>query len=250
MQGAVIASGVSATGRTAGIGPAGMSAQYADVANTGDAFGAVQPFSSQIEWSALAVGSIVSSSAVKTFVSQRYGASQYNQISLWANLDNTMASVPGTISLFVRPTSILNCGCSAAAQFDGLPHAWVLRTAVAGGAGIWRDGIRQLLTGVSATPAPATYCTTTQKTVVGNLGDYTGTGYACVDPIYLVVAWPRALPDALAAYLSASPWSVFATPAQPWPSPSAASALYPTLTAAGMSGITSTGGRPQVTYTF
>ena len=234
-------------GRTPGITQRGIGYGYPDVANAGESFGGSQIFPSNTAWSILVVAAPTSSAAVKCVVSQRTGISPYEQIDLVFNGNASLASTPGALGLFLRNSSAVSYGFHAVSQVDGAVHTWFARCAVSIGNALWRDGVLQTLAS-NLVPGGGTFSQTWQKTRVGNLGDSAGTGYACTDPILMVVAWPRVLPLWLEAYLSSTPSAVFTT--SPIPISSAAAALYPTLTAAGMTGITSTGGRPQVTYTF
>lgn len=114
----------------------------------------------------------------------------------------------------------------------------------------WRNGVQYGSNTDPSTPgATAGY--------LPSIGAQAGTGpnagagpLAATNGMLLVARTPRAIPDALAASLSANPWQLFAP--QPIYIPTAAAAGYthPTLSLATATEITATSFKPRVTYTF
>ncbi len=73
---------------------------------------------------------------------------------------------------------------------------------------------------------------------------------AATNGMLLVARTPLAIPDGLAAALSANPWQLFALQQIIIPTPAAAGYTHPTLSAATALEIGATSFKPSVTYTF
>ena len=114
----------------------------------------------------------------------------------------------------------------------------------------WRNGVQYgSNTNPSAPNAAAGY--------LPSIGAQAGTGtYTGVSPLaatngmLLVARTPRAIPDALAAALSANPWQLFAQQQIIIPTAAAAGYTHPTLSLATATEIVATSFKPSVTYTF
>lgn len=114
----------------------------------------------------------------------------------------------------------------------------------------WRNGVQHGSTTNSSTPrATEGYLPAIGAQAV--TGDYAGTSpLAATNGMLLVARTPRAIPDALAASLSANPWQLFAPQQIIIPTAAAAGYTHPTLSAATATEITATSFKPRVTYTF
>jgi hypothetical protein len=238
---------VNSLGVLPGASSGGAHRKYFSIANAGEDFAFTQAFRSNTAFGALYVGTPVAASVYTQAFSQRPSSSS-PQLAVSVNGTIGFTASSSTLTFNVRNLAAANAGVSAAAQFDGKLHAWFMRVStVAANNGIWRDGVRQTLS--ASVACTGTNIDSTQKLRVGNLADSTITGLSAVDPIYLVAAWSELVSDGVAAELSRNPWKLFPSPSRRMMALSAAAA-FPTLSAAGMVGITTTGGYPQVALTW
>jgi hypothetical protein len=239
---------VNSLGAKPGASAGGAHLEYSVTADAGEYFASARAFYSDTAFGALYVGAPVASSTIGMPLSQRPRAASNPQMDICVNSKIGFTATSGSLALTGRNSSSVTLGISAANQFDGARHAWFLRlSSVAAENGIWRDGVRQALSGSIA--CSGTVISDTQVSRVGNITDAASTSYVAVDPIYLVAAWSSYISDSDAADLSRNPWKLFPSPSRRMMALSAAAA-FPTLSAAGMTGITTTGGRPTVSYTF
>lgn len=150
------------------------------------------------------------------------------------NSNDSFTNIPGTAAF-----TIFDTGVTASGVIDGRPHVFVVRR-VGSSLQFWTDG-RQV-------------AAVTNTSSVGNafnsdvFGGYFAAGYGATDPIGLVAAWNRALPDDLLASVGPNPEQLF-EPQRIWV-PVSSGPSTPVLSAPTVINITATSATPRVTITI
>ena len=183
-------------------GPLGMARAWSRNASAGALFGTFQHVTG-LEITVAVVAAPVASANRKVAFSQRTSSSGYAQFLVGFNIDGglSVGAQSGGICLVSRNTLASGGGVGSPSQFDGLPHAWVLANGVSNGY-VYRDGVAQAV--IPNVRPSGTVWTSAQATAIGNIGDYTTDGVLVSDdPIYLIIVWPRVLPEDQAQRLSA-----------------------------------------------
>lgn len=186
---------------------------WQSVANAGVNFGGTTNFplfNYNQGYTAVVVSAPYASTIVNTAFSSRFGASTFSQWDVWANADGAGATTSGAFGSYFRAnTSPANTGIHATSQLDGLYHCWVVGNSASTGF-IYRDGIKQSITR-TAHPATADL-SSSSETRIGNLGNYTSTGYAHINPLALVFIAAVCCDEGLAQTLSENPWQLVEAP--------------------------------------
>lgn len=183
-------------------GPLGVARSWARAASAGALFGTFQHVQG-LEITVACVAAPVAGTNRKIAWSQRTSGSNAAQFAFGFNIDGStgVSAQSGGIGLVGRNTLASGGGVGSPSQFDGLPHAWVLANGASTGY-VYRDGVAQTVS--PNVRNSGTVWTSAQATAIGNIGDYTVDGsFVSDDPIYLVIVWPRVLPEELARDLSA-----------------------------------------------
>lgn len=227
--------------------PRGAGVVVSNAASAGVQFGQQQPIPDP-PWTILIVAAPVATATQRPLIDQRYASSPFNETSIRANFRGSSAATnSGSLGVYFSGGG----GFTADSQFDGATHAWVLRKGGfgIGFAAIWRDGAVQVLSEAAATGGNTK--STNQKFAIGNLGDYTGTGFNNPDPMMMALVVPRALSDGLCHALSADPFGVAFRPRRIIvPVSAATGGGLPTLSNARVTGITTTGAVPLVDFAY
>lgn len=183
----------------------GAGLTFSDVAGAGVDFADLFNFVPAGAFSFLVVAAPVSQSRISILASHR-GNVGLPQISISANANQNNAVEAGTLAIRCLNNANVVQSIRMQSQCDGLAHAWAgYHNSSSTGKG-WRDGVQQTL--VTTASISGDYVTAKQFRV-GNFANYTSTGFNSVEPVSLVVMWPRQMPDALLKQLSARPESVF-----------------------------------------
>ena len=182
-------------------GPLGMARAWTRTANAGSLFGTFQHVPGTDLTVAVVGAPVASATERKVAFSQRTSSGSFPQHYVGFNSTSSVTVSSGLIVLTQRNTGATFSAVEASSQVDGALHAWVLANGTADGY-IYRDGVAQTLTKNVRTTG--TIFDSSQKTRIGNIGDYTtGGAFVSDDPIYLIIVWPRVLPEDQAQQLSA-----------------------------------------------
>jgi len=177
-----------------------------DSANSGIQFGSPRAINSN-KFSVLIHAIPTSANRANTLFSQRYGSANYEEVNIFVNF--TTSTSAGEICFYVQGTgSATNVTIATSYDSaDGKPHVIVgTSTAVNAAPKIYIDGKND--TDYEQHSASGNCFSANQKLTIGNLGDYTGTGFANLDsPVFLVLVWnDRELSDSEGMAISADPY--------------------------------------------
>lgn len=173
------------------------------VANAGLDFGLVQPITSDA-WTVLVLAN-PTSSAVGTLFSQRNGSAPYNQITLAANSNDSLALRAGGFAGIAlgKPSGVRGAVSTLTNAVNGDFHVFgMARSGTTSAISLYHDGlsISATLTGTGTNTA----ISASQKTRIGNIADYTAdAAYVAESNIPMVFIYNRALTGSEIAKVSA-----------------------------------------------
>lgn len=186
----------------------GLARSWGVAASAGVSFGAQQLVKQNSGVAALFIGALAASASKRDVVVSQRTNGVNTGIDVKGNVNTATGVVSGQLNLTaIESDTFQNTSVSAASQFDGASHTWVLSNSLTEGF-ILRDGARQALVDDVRLNGGATQ-SGTQTLRVGGYAGSTLANFNCSEPISLVIVWDRALTLAEAAALTANPWQVY-----------------------------------------
>lgn len=186
-----------------------VSFKGADVTNGGIDFGQVQ--ASRNDQITVLLVANPTNAAPQVLFNQRVGSGVFNQFGFAANTGTLLATRTGGLAVYVFDVSAnrLSTTSTATTFADGAFHVYAATVAGQNTTpAIYVDG-QAISVSAGNTPA-STWWSSTQKTRIGNLADYTtDAAYAASCDIPLCLVWDRALSAAEIQQISANPWQIF-----------------------------------------